>query len=193
VPEMVRRSGQLAAAAGLIWLMLWGHQAATHGLTEVNETRLFLGMTWMDSGKFYVLPFSLLLIGFVTLFRARQHPGKVGKTGFVLVVLTLSLIVVGAAMEFWTFPFGSYELTFEEAGGLGGIIQASATVLFAIALIPFGIDISRARIIPWWLIPLVVISAIAGIFLTPANFIPGVGWLLTGLTLWVRRETPGNV
>lgn len=96
---MVRRSGQLAAIAGALWLILWAHQAVTHDLTAVNERRLFFGMTWMDSGKFYVLPFVLLLISVVGLSRARQNPGKLGRAGFVFTVLALLLILVGSRRE----------------------------------------------------------------------------------------------
>ena len=41
---------------------------------------------------------------------------------------------------------------------------------------------------PWWAAPALVLGGLATFFLTPANWLPGVAWLLLGLVLWSRRS-----
>ena len=133
--------------AGVGWLVLWGHQALTHGPTERNEMQMALGFTWMDSGKLYVLPFLLLIVTMVGLHRSQRSPGRLGKSGLV-VVAALVWLAVGTAIEFW------------------------------------GV---RERILPAWLVPVLVFGAAATVFLTPAFVVPGIVWLLLGATLLRRR------
>jgi hypothetical protein len=189
--EHTFKSGKYLTIAGLIWLLLWFHQSQTHGFSEDNERKLFVGATWMDSGKFYVVVYALLLLCVIFLFRARSHSSPFTKAVFALVTGSLAIVSVGTVIQFWPFPFGSYELSFEQSplARVGGIVQALATLAFALTLVPFGIGLVRERVIHWWLIPLMVIAAISGFFLTPANFIPGVGWIAVGVALLARKET----
>ncbi len=44
--------GSLASlVAGVLWLLVWLHQREAHGTTQVNEERVVLGLTWLDSAK----------------------------------------------------------------------------------------------------------------------------------------------
>lgn len=172
----------------MLWLVVWFHQRQTHGPTEVNEERIFLGLTWLDSAKFLVIPLTLLLIGIVSLYGLRERPGVLGRIGFVVTVAGLCSMIVGTAAQFWPFPWGSYAVGFE--AGLpwwGGIIQALSTLVFTIGLIVFSIDLVRAGVIGW-LAPVLVLGGITTFWLTPSSLLPGLAWLLLGLVLWLRKD-----
>ncbi len=187
--SMNRLGAPASVAAGLLWLVVWFHQRLTHGPTEENEERIFLGLTWLDSGKFLVIPLILLLIGIVSLYGLRERPGLLGRIGFVVTVVGLVGLIVGTALEFWFFPWGSYAVGFEELPShVGAPLQPLSTLVFTIGLIVFNIDLVRARVVPVWLAPVLVLGGFSTIFLTPAFLLPGLAWLLLGVVLWLRRD-----
>jgi hypothetical protein len=193
-----RLGAPASVAAGLLWLVVWFHQRQTHGPTSVDERRIFLGLTWLDSGKFLVVPLILLLIGIVSLYGLRERPGLLGRIGFVVTAVGLGSMIVATAAQFWTFSWGSYAVGFE--AGLpwwGGLFQALSTLVFTIGLIIFNIDLVRAGVMPVWAAPVLVAGGFATIFFTPTFLLPGLAWLLLGLVLWLRRnrtvERPSRV
>ena len=193
MPVNLNRLGAPASvAAGLLWLVVWFHQRLTHGPTQENEERIFLGLTWLDSGKFLVVPLILLLVGIVSLYGLRERPGLLGRIGFVVTVVGLVGLIVGTALEFWFFPWGSYAVGFEELPGFvrGAPVQPLSTLVFTIGLIVFNIDLVRARVVPVWLAPVLVLGGFATIFLTPTFLLPGLAWLVLGFVLWSRRDAP---
>jgi hypothetical protein len=173
-------------------MLVWLHQRQTHGATQVNEELLLFGLTWKDSAKFLVLPFILLLMGIVSLFLRRGRPGWLGRIGFVVTVAGLVGLIVGTALQFWFFPWGSYAVGFEDPGphNFGGPIQPVSTLVFSLGLIVLNIDLVRARVMPIWIAPVLVLGGLATMFLTPVNWLPGVAWLLLGLVLQSRRPVP---
>jgi hypothetical protein len=184
-----RAGGPASVAAGLLWLVVWFHQRLTHGPTQENEERIFLGLTWLDSAKFLVIPLILLLIAIVSLYGLRERPGLLGRIGFVVTVVGLVGLIVGTALEFWFFPWGSYAVGFEELPShVGAPLQPLSTLVFTIGLIVFNIDLVRARVVPVWLAPVLVLGGLTTFFLTPAFLLPGLAWLLLGLALWLRRD-----
>jgi hypothetical protein len=193
-PALLRWAGSAGVAAGLLWLVVWQHQMLTHGATTINEKRLYLGLTWMDSAKFLVLPFALMLIAVLGLYALRGDPGWFGKGAFALTAGALLVMVVAVVFQFWMFRWGSYEVSFETAGAIpnaGGIIQAIATLILTVGCILFAIDLTRARAFPWLGILLLPLAAVTTIFLTPVFVIPGLAWLAIGGILW-WKTTVGN-
>ncbi len=176
-----------SAAAGILWLLVWLHQRATHGATAENEERLVLGLTWMDSAKFLVVPLILVGIGLAALHARRARPGLLGRAGFVVTMAGLALMAVGAAVQFWTFPWGSYAVGFDEPRPKGGgIVQALGSLAFTVGLVVFNADLVRGRVMPIWAAPVLVMGALTTFFLTPAIWVPAAAWLLLARVLWSR-------
>lgn len=97
--------------------------------------------------------------------------GSVGQEG-ILTFGGLGFLIIATELEFWTFPFGSYEVTFEEARGLAGsdaraMIQAVASLVFTLGLIVLNLDLVRARVIPIWAALVLIMGGLATVFLTP--------------------------
>ena len=181
---LTRLGAPASAAAGCLWLLVWLHQLATHGPTATNEMRIVLGLTWLDSAKFLVVPLMLLFPGILGLYRQRGRPGILGRIGFIGTVVGLSFLILGAAAEFWAFPWGSYAVGFEAPQPrVGGVIQALTSLVFTLGLILFSVDLVRAKVLPIWAAPVVVLGGLTTFYLTPVSWFPGLAWLLLGSVL----------
>jgi hypothetical protein len=198
VADVVRRRGTLASLlAGVLWLLIWVHQRMAHGATEDNEMRLVAGLTWMDTSRILLPVFALVFVGLASLALRRERPGLLGQVGRLLTFGGLGLVIVTTALEFWPFPWGSYDLTFEEATGFAGsndsgAVQALASMVFAVGVALLSVDLARARVIAWWAVPVLVIGALATLFLSPVLWMPGAAWLVLGAMLLRGRGAPSD-
>ena len=190
VPVWVRWGWAAAIVAGAVWLLVWAHQAYAHGVTQENEKEIVLGLTWMDSAKFLVIPFALLVAAMGALRARRGRPGWLGRAGFAVTNGALALLIVGVALEFWAFPWGSYAKDFDEPlPEYGGLVQTLASLAFTIGALLLAFDLSRNHALPIWVGLTLVVGAVTTIYLTPVLPVPGLAWLVLGAVLWQKSRS----
>jgi hypothetical protein len=179
-----------------MWALVWFHGTQTHGLTAENERRLWLATTWMDSSKLLCLPFAAVAVGLYLAGRDARI-GRVARWLWVMLLLVIAVQAVAVLVGNWPFPWGSYELTFEEVEesnrypavvSTAGAAQAMGSLIGTLLLVPVGIAMVRAGRMPWWAVPAAVIGMLFTFFTTPASWIPAVGWLLVSAGVALKRR-----
>jgi hypothetical protein len=158
----------------------------------VNEKDVVAGLTWMDSAKALVVCFLLFVVGALALFARLGRTQLLGRAAIALTLLGLGVLAVGTALQFWMFPWSSYEneaAKFES--GLpksGGTVQALGSAVYTVGTLLLAVELLRKRQRGWWLGLLLAITGPASFFLTPVLPIVGIVWLVVGVFLW--REQP---
>jgi hypothetical protein len=187
-----RRGWAAAITAGVVWLGIWAQQAYAHGTTQLNEMHVVLGLTWMDSAKFLVVPFGLLIVAIAALGDRRGRPGRLRRAGFAVTYAALVGLVIGVALEFWSFPWRSYAKDFDEPlPAFGGLVQTLASLAFTAGAALLAVDLRRSRASGWWMGVVLVVGAATTVYLTPVLVIPGIAWLVLGVSLRATDRSPG--
>ncbi len=190
-----RWGGPASLVAGVVWVPIWLHQRAAHGLTQRNEMNLAAGLTWMDTSKLLVVLLAFVFVGLAALYLRRERPGTLGRVGAAITFGGLALVIVTTALQFWTFPWGSYDVTFEEATGFpgsnaSGAVQFGASLVFTVGLALLCIDLVMARVINWLVAAVLVLGALTTVYFSPVLLMPGIAWIVLGLVLLRRPDAP---
>jgi hypothetical protein len=139
----------------------------------------------MDSAKFLVVPFGLLIVAIAALGDRCGRPGRLRRAGFAVTYAALVGLVIGVALEFWSFPWGSYAQDFHEPlPTYGGVVQITSSLVFTVGVAVLTVDLGRARALPVWIGLVLVGGAATTFFLTPVLPLPGLAWLVFGAYLW---------
>jgi hypothetical protein len=179
--------------AGFLWLVIWYHQRLAHGQTQDNEMNLVWGLSWMDSGKVSTIALLLVGVGLFGLYHLQKKPSRFGQTGAILTFASLGLLIVITAFEFWTFAWGSYAVTYEQAtmfagSNAAGGAQAVASLLFGLSLAVWSFHLVRTDVISFLAAIVLVSGGLATIFISPALWEPGIAWLMLGYILWSKSR-----
>lgn len=186
-------AGVAAQLAGLIWVLQWAHALIAHGPTAFNQAQVWLGMTWMDSGKILALSYLLLTPGVLYLARLLRAAGDAlaaGLAAFAAVIL--ATCAIATPLEFLTDGWGSYGTyvgALEPAVDVAGILRSLASsVVLTVALAVVTVRAARRRLMPHWMAPVLVVGCLATYFIAgPLPPVPGLAWLTLGGWLLVQH------
>lgn len=188
-------AGASAQLAAVVWILQWAHALVAHGPTQLNQKQLWLGMTWMDSGKFIAPAFLLLIPAVLFIGQRAQTAGSRRTRTFGMVVIgVLVAAAIGTALEFGLFQWGSYQDpagTWGTLASLGGPFGAlSRGVFLPLAWVLFGTSAVRGQAMPAWLVPPLVLGSVFTFFLAgPLPPVPGIVWLAFGAWLLTQTHT----
>ena len=183
--QLLLVSSGCAWAAGALWAAVAVHQMTAHGVTTVNEMRVVVGLTWMDSAKALPVALVLLLPGMLCLVRRADADRARRAPALVRVVAALLLIsAVAGVADFWPFPWGSYRVTFESRG-TSFPWQFTASVLAGLLLVVLAVMRRRAGRGEWAVLLLLATGMVVGSPWTPALVWPTFAW--AGFAAWLGR------
>jgi hypothetical protein len=191
VPTAARAAALPSVAAGLLWLTAWTHLLATHGSGQVNEQRIALGLTWLDSGRL-AAP-ALLLAAVAVWMLVRQCADGAVRVAGTLAVAGLTIAAAGAALGSWTQPLGTYVGVSRAVGiaAAGGLLAMAGSLAAAIGLVAVAVTAGRAGVVPGVVAVLLGISGISTVpwlHESPHGVVFGVAWLGIGTYLaWPAR------
>ncbi|MGE3270967.1 MAG: hypothetical protein AB7P40_19595 [Chloroflexota bacterium] len=178
-PAAVIRAGGLATIVGGALFALFPLLHPDH--TEAGYT----SATWVPIHLMPNLGAILVLFGLVgLLIRQFQRAGWIGLAGFVVAFIGTASFVMGAMIEMFIIPFlGLQNPAFEEGPPPAGIGEAFMVInlLFAAGYILLGIATVRARVMPASVGALLILGALALLFMERVAALVGAGdalWVL---------------
>lgn len=135
-----------AGIALIVWALHWFVRditfALTHGTTENDMSRRFLGLSALDYGRLWP-PIGLLgVVGLVGVFvRVRSRMGWAGRAGLAVAVLGLVLLFMSSVMQVWIVdPVAEFYSPWVYGGWLLSLV---AMLVLTVGLILAGLDIHR--------------------------------------------------
>jgi hypothetical protein len=192
VSTAARAAALPSLAAGLLWVAAWIHLLMAHGTGQVNEQRLALGLTWLDSGRLAAPALLLAAAAVWTLARESLDSGL--RTAGSLAVSGLGVAATGAALGFWTQPLGTYVGVSRTVGiaATGGLLAMAGSLAVAVGLVMFGIAAAQARVVPAGvavLLGIAGVSTVPWLHESPQGVVFGIAWLGIGAFLaWPGRS-----
>ncbi len=184
---LIRWGGLAAMVGGVLWA-LWYVGATLVG-----------GENYQTYNRLMPVVLLLLMVGLVAFFVAQKgsHDRLLIKTGFVVALIGLLVMIAGNVVEFWAFaeePYGASSLRDSAwmAFALGMFAFYMGTVLF-------GIGTLRARMLPrsgallliiWFPLGFVLsgllqlVSVPEALAFSGLTALLGAGWAVLGYALW---------
>ncbi len=207
--ERVAMKSDAARSVGAAACILGGIAWALLGPAAVLERNNII--SYDSYNRLLTLPLLLFLVGFIAAGRLLLPRTRLGAVGFIVVALSLFLLLVGNALEFWGVLLQSEPnaQTAHEAGSdehwIGSDIGWMIFGLGMLALIGGGIALAlslrRMGTIPNWatlFLGLLGVGVLAGNLVVGARAfvsVPilglyGAGWIALGLLLRQRAALP---
>ena len=167
-----------------------------------SSTRLF-GFSYTDYSRLLWIPALLLMFGLIGVYNhVSKFIGRLGKIGFLLVIIGFGLEIVGNLIEFWLFgwvlvPFLGKFRTGSDGSQFGYEVSGYGTLFLMVGLLLFGIACARSAVpTKWRVLPLII----GGIYVTVLIFffaemlvihaiIFGMSWIMLGYFLWKDKTT----
>ena len=121
--------------------------AFTHGTTEGAMGLRVLGLNSSQYSVLWTAFAPLAVIGFAGVYvQVSPRIGRIGKAGFVVALVGLSLWFIAAVMQFWILDVDRYFYSPLVTGGW--ILSLVSLLVLTVGLVLAGIAVQRANALP---------------------------------------------
>ena len=197
--KLIRWSGLLAVLGGVLWTATLVLVAFT-----ADGSRDVFGFSERGWRTLLQNPAMLFFMAGLIGFHAKQagRSGSLGKSGFVVCLLALGMMLLGTITEYWVFEL------FYGTQHPGWAMTGVGFLLLPIGLLLFGIGTLKARVFSGWrrpvpfgfglILALLILSGVALMLLSGSRsregflgallFSISAGWALLGYALWSDKD-----